>query len=78
MVATVFAALIAVCATVATFRYLLSTEFEERNMSGFHRRIFRAIPLQSFKIIIVVWQILTQVHVAALGFERFAAFGCVR
>ncbi|CAN0402109.1 unnamed protein product [Ectocarpus sp. 12 AP-2014] len=65
MVATVFAALLAVCATVATFRYLLSTEFEERNMSGFHRRIFRAIPLQSFKIIIVVWQILTQFAAAA-------------
>ncbi|CBJ29835.1 probable extracellular nuclease [Ectocarpus siliculosus] len=65
MVATVFAALIAVCATVATFRYLLSTEFEERNIGCFHRKTFQAIPLQSFKIIIVVWQILTQFAAAA-------------
>ncbi|CAM9479810.1 unnamed protein product [Ectocarpus fasciculatus] len=65
MVATVFAALVAVGAIVATFRYLLSTEVEERNIGCFHRRIFRAIPLQAFKIIIVVWQILTQFAAAA-------------
>ncbi|CAN0108913.1 unnamed protein product [Ectocarpus sp. 12 AP-2014] len=64
MVATVFAALLAVCATGATFRYLLSTEFEEKNIGCF-RKTFRAIPLQAFKIIIVVWQILTQFAAAA-------------
>ncbi|CAB1096488.1 unnamed protein product [Ectocarpus sp. CCAP 1310/34] len=56
----VIAALVAVFAIVTIFKYLLSTEVDEGNAGCFHRRILRAVPVQTLKIIVVVWQILTQ------------------
>ena len=45
-------------------RYVLSTELGEEKIGFFRRRVLRAVPLQALKIIVVVWQILTQVHLA--------------
>eukprot|EP00903_Cladosiphon_okamuranus_P014374 g13345.t1 len=58
-------ALVAVVAVVAIFKFLLSAEDEERNAGCFHGRVVRAIPVQALKIIVVVWQILTQFADAA-------------
>lgn len=66
MVATVIAALFAVFAVVTTFRYMMSGKLEEGDMGCFHRRILRAVPVQALKIIIVVWQILTQVRTLSI------------
>eukprot|EP00903_Cladosiphon_okamuranus_P018351 g16883.t1 len=61
MAATVVAALVVACVLVATVQYLVSTkQLEEGNAGCFRRKILRAIPLQGLKIIVVVWQILTQ------------------
>ena len=60
--AVVIAAIIAaVLSVVTSFNLLLSTEVEERNTGWFHRRVLEAVPVQALKIIVVVWQILTQV-----------------
>lgn len=58
---TVIAALVTLCAIVTIFRYLLSTEHEHGNIGCIYRGLLRAVPLQALKIILVVWQILTQV-----------------
>lgn len=63
MTATVIGALIGLLAIAFFCRYVLSTELEEGNIGCFHRRVLRAVPLQALKIIVVVWQILTQVEV---------------
>lgn len=75
MAASVVAAFLAVCATAATFRYLLSLEFEETNLVSFHRKVHQAFPLQAFKTVIVVWQILTQVS-DSTRFERCGETRC--
>ncbi|CAM9835026.1 unnamed protein product [Pylaiella littoralis] len=64
MAAAIISALVAVFATVKTFQYMLSTELEQENM-GCSTRVVRAVPRQSMKIIVVVWQILTQVFTLA-------------
>ena len=62
MAATVIAALVLACAVVAIVQYLISTQqLEERDAGCFRRRILAASPVQALKIIVVVWQILTQV-----------------
>lgn len=61
MAAIVIAALVAVFVVVTIFKLLLSTENEEGNVGCFRRRVLRAVPVQALKIIVVVWQILTQV-----------------
>ena len=61
MAAAVIAALVAVFAVATIFKFLLSTEVEEGNIGCFRRRVLRAVPVQALKIIVVVWQILTQV-----------------
>lgn len=58
---TVIAALVTVSATVTIFQYMLSIQHEEGIVGCFYRWVLRAVPLQAFKIIAVVWQILTQV-----------------
>ena len=60
MAATATAALVALVAVVTIFKVLLSTKLEE-NIGWFHRRVLRAVPVQALKIVVVVWQILTQV-----------------
>lgn len=57
----VIAALTALVAVASVFKFLLSTKVEEKNMGWFHRRVLRAVPVQALKIVVVVWQILTQV-----------------
>lgn len=59
IVATIFLAL-SVIITFAAVKYLLSVEIGARQ--GILARILRRVPLQSVKIIIVAWQILTQVR----------------
>eukprot|EP00752_Nemacystus_decipiens_P013346 g11816.t1 len=59
------AALVVVFAVAKTLQYLLSTELEERRVGWFHRRVLRAVPVQALKIVVVVWQILTQFAEAA-------------
>lgn len=61
MAATVMTAIVTVFAIVTFSKFLLSTEVEERNVGYFHRRVVRSVPLQALKIIVVVWQISTQV-----------------
>lgn len=46
---------VAVFAIMAFSAYLVSTDFNEREKCCLHSRIIRAVPLQAFKIIIVVW-----------------------
>ncbi|CAB1120469.1 unnamed protein product [Ectocarpus sp. CCAP 1310/34] len=59
--ATAIAALVAVFAVATFFKFLLSTEVEEGgNIGRFRRRVLRAVPVQALKIVVVVWQILTQ------------------
>eukprot|EP00903_Cladosiphon_okamuranus_P017291 g15933.t1 len=60
MAATVIGALISVLAVVYFCRYVLSTELGGEDLGCFHRRVFQAVPLQALKIVVVVWQILTQ------------------
>ena len=63
LAATVIAALVALAVVVAIFKFLLSTKVvEEENVGWFHRRVLRAVPVQALKIVVVVWQILTQVR----------------
>ena len=64
MAATVIATLLVVFALLVSFKFLLSTDVEE-NIEGFRRRALRAVPVQALKIIVVVWQILTQVRYSA-------------
>lgn len=66
LAATVIAALVAVLAVAAIVRFLLSTEVEEENTGWFRRRVLRAVPVQALKIVVVVWQILTQVYMLQL------------
>lgn len=56
------AALVAVLAVATICKFLLTAEVEEGNIGWFRRRVLRAIPVQALKIIVVVWQILTQVR----------------
>ncbi|CAM9233132.1 unnamed protein product [Scytosiphon promiscuus] len=73
LVATVFLVALVVAATVVS--YVLSGDGGGR-MSGVVTRVAHFIPLQSVKIVIVVWQILTQftsvAHVSYPGvYQRF-------
>ena len=47
-------------------QYLLSTKLEEEEFGCFHRRVLPAVPVQALKIVVVVWQVLTQVGASAL------------
>lgn len=69
MAATIVAALVSAFAIGTITKFLLSTDFEERNAGCFHRRVLPALPLQALKIIVVVWQILTQVCSLIKEFE---------
>lgn len=62
MAAIVIAALVAVLAMVAIFKFLVSTDLEEGNTGWFRRRVLPVVPVQALKIVVVVWQILTQVR----------------
>ena len=76
MAAAVVAALVAVFAVATVFKFLLSTDVEEGNIGCFRRRVLRAVPVQALKIIVVVWQILTQVRYSARqirGSQRLGA-----
>lgn len=53
-------AVVTVCAIAVFLAHLLSTEPEERGVGCLHRRVSRGLPLQAFKIVVVVWQIVTQ------------------
>ena len=55
------ATMLAVCALGALSAYLLSTNVDERSKTCIPHGMLRVVPLQAFKNIIVVWQILTQV-----------------
>ena len=61
MAAAVIAALFAVLAVATIFKFLLLTEFEVGNTGCFNRGVLGAVPVQALKIIVVMWQILTQV-----------------
>lgn len=58
-IAVVLAAVLLVAA-LAVVSYVMSGESGERR-PGLVDRVARYVPLQSFKIVIVAWQILTQV-----------------
>lgn len=52
--------IVIVCAAVISSAYLVSTNFEEEETTCFSNRICRRVPVQAFKSVVVVWQILTQ------------------
>lgn len=59
IVAAVTTLVISVLIAFAAVKYVMSVEKSTR--PGIIARIFRRVPLQSVKIVIVAWQILTQV-----------------
>lgn len=61
IVLAAFLALAALCVAVAVVSYVMSGEHGSRG-KGLAGRVARFIPLQSVKIVIVAWQILTQVR----------------
>lgn len=61
IVLMVVLAFLSILAVVAFLYYLVSTEMEG-DEQGLLAGLMKRIPLQSFKIIIVTWQILTQVR----------------
>ena len=61
-------AVVFLLASVAFLSYMLSGEMEGVNQ-GIVARVMRFIPLQSVKIVIVIWQILTQVSRTATLFR---------
>lgn len=63
----------AVFAITLLARYLVSEEFDHSRM-GFLKSLLRYIPLQSVKIAIVSWQILTQVPTITSPFQRSLPF----
>ena len=65
MAATVVAALVVVVAVATVFKYLVSADVEEASTGCFRRRLLRAVPVQALKIVVVAWQILTQVRHSA-------------
>lgn len=73
--AIVLAAVLAVVAlvvTAGTISYVMSGETEVSG-SGVVERLRRYIPLQSLKIIVVAWQILTQVNFIVDFDDHFGA-----
>lgn len=68
MVVAVLLGLAAILATVAVVSYVMSGE-RGGDGRGLVERVARYIPLQSVKIVIVSWQILTQVR--AMGDRLF-------
>ena len=61
MAITVVAVFTVVCAVVMLAVYLVSTNVDDQRGTAFHHKVLRGVPLQAFKSIVVVWQILTQV-----------------
>ena len=49
-------------AVILVVSYLLSTELERRTERVCVERLMRYIPMQSVKVVIVKWQIVTQVR----------------
>ena len=70
MAAAIIGALIAILVTVFVCQYVLSAEVNEDEIGCFQGRILRAVPQQALKIIVVVWQILTQVRSSLVGLLR--------
>lgn len=60
MAMAVISGIVAVFAMAAVSRYLIYTNVGEPDRSSGFYRVLRKAPLQAFKSIIVVWQILTQ------------------
>lgn len=53
-------AVFSLCAIIAVITYLVSGE--KGDSRGIIHRVAKRLPLQSIKIVVVVWQILTQVR----------------
>lgn len=60
MLITVMVAPVAVALGLGFLAYMVSKEQGERRHRSYHR-LKQLLPLQSLKIVIVVWQILTEV-----------------
>lgn len=58
-------AVLAVLAGIVLFSYLVSGGMEE-GAQGYVHRLVKFIPLQTVKIVIVAWQVLTQVNILAV------------
>lgn len=54
-------AVLSLCAFIALFMHLVSGEKDDTRQGIIHR-VTKRLPLQSIKIVVVVWQILTQVR----------------
>lgn len=60
-------------ATVATAKYLLSTDIEGMDAECLGHRLLRAVSLQALKIVVVVWQIVTQIRSSSTNYGQ----GCL-
>lgn len=58
------ATMLAVCGLGALSAYLLSTNVGDGAKTCIHHGMFRVVPLQGLKNVIIVWQVLTQVSCA--------------
>lgn len=67
IILAIFLAGAAVFVVIVVAGYIVSGE-QERTKKGLVERTMRYIPLQSLKIVIVAWQILTQVRIARCNF----------
>ena len=63
IVLATFLAIAGVMIIILIARYLVYAEGEDDHGRGLVHRVAQCIPAQSFKIVIVAWQILTQVRV---------------
>ena len=70
----IFLAVVIMLGTVAVAWYLVLGEAQHAER-GLVQCLTRYVPLQSLKVIIVVWQILTQVRSRLLLLLKIALFG---
>lgn len=69
IILAVVLSLVALAVAVAVVVYVMSGEARSEE-TGVIGCLARYIPLQSIKIVVVVWQILTQVRMAGVGAGR--------
>ena len=66
-------AVFGLCAIIVLFVHLVSGE-KDGSREGIVHRVTKLLPLQSIKIVVVVWQILTQVTYVCMYTTTFYSF----
>ena len=68
-------ALVSLVAMISMATYLLSAELERGAAKAFVERLLRRIPVQSVKVVIIAWQIVTQVRLSKNVYRRTVMSG---